>query len=129
MATADKYLQSWALWDYSDGSFFDSNGNPIMEIVKIYSRTYATSIAGVPVSTMFDPKTSHFELVFNANNSISEPTEIYLNEEFYYPNGFNVKIEPENSAAWSSPKQNYVFVTFTQNTNQGQQLTITIDSQ
>ena len=48
-------------------------------------------MAGVYVSQEFDPNTSDYQLTYQANIDIAQPTVIYLNEKLYYPNGYNIK--------------------------------------
>ena len=45
-------------------SLYDQNGNLEIAKVKALSRTYAQAIAGVPISMIFDPNTSHFHLSY-----------------------------------------------------------------
>ena len=52
---------------------------------------YSQAIAGQPIAHKFDPSSSKFTLSFRANTSISSPSEVYLNEKLYYPNGYSVK--------------------------------------
>eukprot|EP01116_Phalansterium_solitarium_P022334 TRINITY_DN7331_c0_g1_i1.p1 TRINITY_DN7331_c0_g1~~TRINITY_DN7331_c0_g1_i1.p1 ORF type:complete len:510 (+),score=172.13 TRINITY_DN7331_c0_g1_i1:1018-2547(+) len=117
--TADSHLQSWAYWQFKffadlttsgQGEGFYTNGSLEMSKVKTLSRTYARAIAGVPTSMTFAPSTSAFTLVFNSNSSIAAPTEIYLNEALYYPNGFTVSVAPWGAATYSQPSPNIVQV-------------------
>jgi hypothetical protein len=55
----------------------------------------------------FDPITSHFQLVFNVNTDIHQPTIIYINEELNYPQGFDINVSPVNSLTWNSTERNY----------------------
>ena len=49
-------------------------------------------VSGRYVSQSFDPESSDFSLVYSANVTLaSYPTVIYLNEKFYYPNGYTVR--------------------------------------
>ncbi len=49
-----------------------------------------------------------FQLIFHSFPDSSVPTEIYLNQELWYPNGFSVKISPENSLVWNQVEENYL---------------------
>lgn len=45
----------------------------------------------------FDNNTNIFELEFVSNPAIIQPTEIYLNENLHYPQGFYTAIDPKGS--------------------------------
>lgn len=50
------------------------------------------AVSGRYVSQSFNPGNGSFTLVFAASISLApQPTIIYLNEKFYYPNGYNVR--------------------------------------
>ena len=48
------------------------------------------AVSGQALSQSFDPKTSSYTISYMANKSIPNPTEIYINEEIQYPNGYTV---------------------------------------
>lgn len=118
---ADAALQSWSWWQFKDfqdvttasegplESFYDSDGSLQLPKVKALSRTYATAIAGVPIYMHFDTKSAAFQLRYNINPQISKPTEIYLNQKWWYPNGFNVTIAP-SSLTWKLYETNRLAV-------------------
>eukprot|EP01090_Pellita_catalonica_P023733 TRINITY_DN9932_c0_g1_i1.p1 TRINITY_DN9932_c0_g1~~TRINITY_DN9932_c0_g1_i1.p1 ORF type:complete len:509 (+),score=68.22 TRINITY_DN9932_c0_g1_i1:26-1552(+) len=118
---ADQNLQSWAYWQFKKfkdlttqgpgESFYGEDGNLQTNKVKALSRTYARAIAGVPTAMNFDPATSQFLLEYSINTGIKEPTEIYLNEEWYYPAGYNIGILPKGSVTVTSPKTNILHLT------------------
>jgi hypothetical protein len=56
---------------------------------------------------VFDPITSRFQLVFNVNTDIHQPTIIYINEELNYPQGCDINVSPVNSLTWNSTDRNY----------------------
>lgn len=78
------------------------------------SRTYATAIAGAPVSMSFNPTTAHFTLLYASSASVKSgaTTEIYLNEAFYYPQGFYVTFAPLGVASYTKT-HNRVEITHT----------------
>eukprot|EP00005_Dracoamoeba_jomungandri_P000139 CAMPEP_0174253230 /NCGR_PEP_ID=MMETSP0439-20130205/2606_1 /TAXON_ID=0 /ORGANISM="Stereomyxa ramosa, Strain Chinc5" /LENGTH=525 /DNA_ID=CAMNT_0015334145 /DNA_START=19 /DNA_END=1596 /DNA_ORIENTATION=- len=117
---ADKYLQSWTYWQFkfyhdlttdtgSGESFYDENGKLQKEKVKMLSRSYAQAIAGVPLSQSFDTDTSLYRLSFSLDPSISAPTVVYINEQYYYPNGFSVTTQPPGSLSYSQPATNFLY--------------------
>jgi len=133
-AEADKYLLSWSLWEYkpfcihneSDpyyanvsqwdlfgacktgygGPVWNANGTVNEVVAQHYARTYAFAVAGETVSMSFDPTKAVFTLVFNANLQITEPTLIYLSEDIFYPNGYNVDLQ--GAANWGVQYTNVI---------------------
>ncbi len=65
------------------------NGTLDMGMVSTLSRTYAQAVAGITSRMFYSTSTSQFELEYMVNAAATAPTEIYLNEELHYPNGFN----------------------------------------
>ncbi|KAJ4461998.1 putative Glycoside hydrolase [Paratrimastix pyriformis] len=120
---ADKYMENWDYWQFkyfqdlttADAleGFYDSNGNLEVSKVRALSRTFAPAIAGVPVSMAFDPETALYNLKYNPNPAAKGPTEIYLNEAWYYPHGFDVTITPPGAAQWAKVATNRIEVTHT----------------
>lgn len=50
------------------------------------------AVSGRYISQSFNPENGDFSVVFAASASLApQPTIIYLNEKFYYPNGYNVR--------------------------------------
>lgn len=115
---ADDGLQSWAYWQlklYGDittendqESFYDSNGQIHQQKLRLLSRTYAQAIAGDPTRMFFDAETGFFDLEFTASARQSAPTEIYLNEDIYYPSGFNAQVTPASCFEVKRPRKNYL---------------------
>src|SRR3990167_2575142 len=107
MDKADQYLQSWTYWDYSDGAFYDSNGQPLQYLMDEFSRTYARAVSGTILSMSYSRLTSIFRLEFSAINLPNNPpTEIYYNQDLHYPNGIIVTITPLGSCSTSNTQQN-----------------------
>jgi hypothetical protein len=108
MNRADEYFASWLYWDYSDGGFFNASGLPKEGNVRLFSRTFARRIAGTPRHMEFDPESAFFELEFTPSVSVAEYpyTEIYLNEKYHYPQGFQVEVSPTKAATWSKLSPN-----------------------
>jgi endoglycosylceramidase len=79
-----------------------------MHKVKMLSRTYATAVAGELKVTTFVPETAHFQLQYAPNATVAAPTEIFLNQQLYYPRGFSVTITPNGAATWQQPEKNYI---------------------
>jgi hypothetical protein len=73
---------------------------------------------------VFDATTARFQLVFNINTDIHQPTIIYVNEELNYPQGCNINVSPASSLTWNSTERNYY--EFTSGTATKNDTTITI---
>lgn len=135
---ADRHLSSWTYWQfkgYNDittssqptaESFYDAAGELEVNKVKALSRTYARAIAGTPTAMNFDPETSVFQLTYILNLKVSQPTEIYLNEEYYYANGYVVSVVPSQIVQAKSPGKNLVWVYALPTATDGATITITI---
>ena len=114
MDLCDKYMVSWAGWEYKpfagaleDGTctgcppcLFLNNGSANHYVRKALSRTYAQRVAGHATKVEFDSdwKTGgRFELEFEMDTAIQAPTIIYVNEQYWYPNGYNLSLTPQNA--------------------------------
>lgn len=81
---------------------------------------------GEPVVMFFEPSTSRFQLVFNVNTTIEQPTVIYINEDLSYPDGANIEVNPANALTWKSTTRNYYEFSPTSSTKNGTPITISI---
>jgi endoglycosylceramidase len=107
MDLADQYLQSWIGWEfkpffpitgYGYNIYNQADGKLNTRMVETMTRTYARAIAGRTLSMSFNITTHDFQLRYLQNSSCVLPTEIYVNTEYHYPNGYQVKIHPEDIA-------------------------------
>jgi len=129
----DHYIQSWTGWEYKsyvpitgyNDAFFNSDGT-FKPAVKYFSRTYAPAVAGYILSMQFNPSNSIFELVYYINTNCQAPTEIYLNEEFYYSKGFNITFSPFYLAQYAKIEKNRIFIKHTGIAITGDKLTVKI---
>jgi endoglycosylceramidase len=134
-SVADLFLQSWTYWQYKlfndittsgpSESFYIGKDLEISK-VKALSRTYAQAISGVPIHMAFQPSNSHFVLSYAVDTSINQPTEIYLNEHLYYPNGFTVTLNPSAAASWKQVETNRIQVMASSSAKSASILTVTI---
>ncbi|EGG14323.1 hypothetical protein DFA_12093 [Cavenderia fasciculata] len=118
----DLNLQSWMLWVYD--SLFNDNGEPNPEQIKIFSRTYPQYVSGTTKSMSFNTTSGEFSMVYTMNPNIQEPTEIYLNENVHYPNGYTFTVSPSKDVVIASTQTNRLLLT--NNNNQPIDVTITI---
>eukprot|EP01090_Pellita_catalonica_P023564 TRINITY_DN9788_c0_g1_i1.p1 TRINITY_DN9788_c0_g1~~TRINITY_DN9788_c0_g1_i1.p1 ORF type:complete len:492 (-),score=67.04 TRINITY_DN9788_c0_g1_i1:16-1491(-) len=112
---ADDNLVGWAYWDANYNAFYENgsvSGPVNYKNVKMFSRTYAQAIAGIPTDMTFDSTTGDFALIFTPNVTITQPTEIYINEKFYYPHGLDVIVDPPQTLTVQR-KHNRVFLSNT----------------
>ena len=96
MSHADTNFQSWMFWA---SDFFTNDGHIKWDTVKIFSRTYARAIAGIPTDMYYDIYTGFFTLSFDQNPAIKSPTEIFL-PYFKYPNGPKISVTSGFSATF-----------------------------
>src|SRR6218665_17783 len=108
MNLADKWLQSWIDWDYSDGGWYDSNGNRNMEKILAYVRPYPPATAGIPHNFTFNSTTLRFEFFFSPDIDIEAPTEIYI-PSLRYTAGYDIAFDPEDFAYTMQGDLVYVF--------------------
>ena len=114
MNAMDEYLTSWIDW-YWQTDLLDHGWNPTPESIRVFSRTFAQSIAGIPSKMNYNPDTLRFELCYVVNTAIKEPTVIYANYDVHYTNGVRVSISG-NGAAYMEvstiPASNQILVTY-----------------
>lgn len=85
MNLADEYYMSWTEW-YWSGALMD-NWNVTDSSIQIFSRTYAQSIAGIPIKMNFNSQNKSFQLIYNIQIINNSTTIIYYNKQIHYPNG------------------------------------------
>eukprot|EP00164_Ancoracysta_twista_P002135 GFYU01002818.1.p1 GENE.GFYU01002818.1~~GFYU01002818.1.p1 ORF type:complete len:519 (-),score=171.59 GFYU01002818.1:109-1665(-) len=108
MDVADDYLQSWITWEYKEytgktgysQSLWSINGTFNEALARVISRTYPQAIAGTAQSFKFVEETSAFELQYLIKSDATMPTEIFVHQEYHYPNGMTVTLEPANVATY-----------------------------
>lgn len=111
---ADATLQGWTYWDII--ALFDrQTGGYRAKAMDLFVRPYASAIAGVPVQMTYTRKTGVFELRFEPNSYIREPTEV-MAPALRYPNGYDVLLTDglEKVKCW---RDNMVCVTAAKSAN------------
>ena len=136
---ADDLLQSWTYWQFkkfadftstapnTTESFYDQDGELEVNKVRALSRSYAQAIAGQPITMIFNPNTSQFRLQFIINTGIQQPTMVYINEDFNYPQGVRIVVDPKNTLNWKSSTRNYYEFLPTSTVKNGTIITIEIN--
>jgi hypothetical protein len=105
----DEYLASWAYWqfktymdittsagDTSEG-FYEKDGTLQRNKAEALSRTYIKAAQGVTKSMYFDKKTYDFTGTFLFNSAVKESTQIFLNEDYFYQEGFSIEVTNSNN--------------------------------
>ncbi|KAJ3196350.1 hypothetical protein HDU82_001809 [Entophlyctis luteolus] len=107
-ASADSYFLSYTGWEYTDYIKMTGTNNGIRnpksghvrpEMAKLYSRAYASAIAGTPKFMEFIDETGEFTLIFVFNGITKGPgsiTEIRTNFGLHYPTGHYIKVQTTN---------------------------------
>jgi endoglycosylceramidase len=96
---ADASLVGWIYWqwiNYDDptGSHSSALWPPraaTASQLNVLSQTYASAVAGTPLTMSFDPRTASFELRYRSNPTISAPTVIVVPVSTHYPHGYCVR--------------------------------------
>ena len=102
--TCDDNLVGWAYWQFknyadlttsagthSEG-FYENDSTLQHAKVKALARTYLPATQGTPLTLNFDTTSSNFIATFTVNTSITLPTVVYANTEYYYPNGHSIVV-------------------------------------
>ncbi|KAJ3413337.1 hypothetical protein HDV05_008187 [Chytridiales sp. JEL 0842] len=103
----DLNQQSWTLWNYKlmdnkDGSTrglfsWGPESAPVLneDLARLVSRPYAQAVAGNTQYSFYNSTAGTYTLTYNSNPFIVEPTLIYVNTRYHYPNGnFRVSTTP-----------------------------------
>ncbi len=93
---ADANLVGWIYWqwiNYDDptGSHSSALWPPraaTASQLNVLSQTYASAVAGTPLSMSFDPTTAAFEFRYRSDPRITAPTVIVVPAATHYPNGY-----------------------------------------
>lgn len=117
----DAYGLSWMHWEYKpfvrktgwSYGLYNSDGSLNEAQVALYARTYAPAVAGTTQRFVFNITTGAAELVYTIKPRCTQPTIIYLSEQWHYPRGFTVALSPPAAAAWQHVSTNYIHITHT----------------
>jgi len=136
MNEAEQRLQSFSYWQFkffedltsqnSLESLYDTNGQLELNKVSTLSRTYFRAVTGTLLFSYFDPYGGRYTATFSLNTGIFTSSEIYLNEDIHYPNGFSVSIYPPESVSWRKAAKNILLLTATNSAQNGQSIYVTI---
>jgi len=101
MDAFESQLASWAYWQYkgygdftttggaAEGMFAD-DGLPQQLKLKAITRTYVHAYKGTPKSSWFSTETGSYLTTFNYNRNITADTELYMNKDLWYSQGFKL---------------------------------------
>ena len=100
----DEKLASWSYWQFkkygdltttagtgSEG-FYNADGSLQVDKVTALTRTYIQNTQGTLKALKFDYKTAQFTASFTVDTSVSQPSVIYWNDEYWYTNGINFSV-------------------------------------
>jgi len=114
MSEAERHLSSWTYWDVASGTiFWDSNGDAIIDHVKLFSRPYPIATAGTPYSIEFNTETRIFTYLFEANASITSPTDIFVPPLWYPAGGYQIQTSENLSYTVDDTNPSIIHVTAT----------------
>lgn len=93
---ANSHLVSWIYWQwlhYDDPTGSHTSGlwpptAPTASMLDVLSQTYAQAVAGTPTAMTFDTTTAKFVLTYTADDSISQPTVVFVPLSVHYPHGY-----------------------------------------
>eukprot|EP01047_Picozoa_sp_COSAG01_P015337 COSAG01_NODE_767_length_13740_cov_525.281651_8_plen_93_part_00 len=81
---------------------YQPNGSLQVAKVRLLSRPYAHTVAGVPTRSTFDSHTGVFSLDYVVaapdRNGNYATTEIFVNKRMHFPRGFTVSFRPARAA-------------------------------
>ena len=132
MNVFDEHLESWIGWssklfgNYTGdcGTLYDNNGNLNLKVVEKMSRTYAQTVAGRTRSMKYDNNTKEFILEYRLCDECQGETEIYLNEDLHYKEGFDIFVN--EVVEWYQPKKNRVHLKRKPSTKNGDLVKVNI---
>ena len=113
---ADEYLMGWTEWDYN-GSWYVGGERNWPKILP-HIRPYAQRTAGFPTHMFFDKDTLEFTYQYEADLSITAPTEIFL-PPVRYANGVAV-VASDGFTVSPSPDRRGMFFISPSESNSGQ---------
>ncbi len=110
MDLADRNLISWTDWYF--GGNLNDYWNLSENANRLFSRTYARSIAGKPISMHFNVTNKQFDVCFEIDSTLvtSTETEIFARMEMYYPNGVDVSLTPNLALTKIDTQSNKILI-------------------
>jgi len=108
---SDKILAGWAYWQFkffedlttsagtgSEG-FYNKDGTLQDWKVKALARSYLMATQGVPTLNAFDTETAGLIANWTLDANVDAPTVLYLNSEYWYPNGYTYTVSVDGTDA------------------------------
>lgn len=119
----DEFVAGWMHWDYKKFADWTWDNSGIMDTscqgsaqhcvkssdAKSYVRAYPMAVAGNIRSVSFNNTTGigHFSYAPSAQSSA--PTVLFVPERWYYQNGYDLVVEPQQMATWNASR-NFVTI-------------------
>lgn len=130
---ADRYQQSWMYWEFKyfqdittitpiGESLYTEDGSVSEHKLRILSRTYPMAIAGSDPEYSFNILNGEFSMSYTPLSTVESvslvgrTTEIYVNQQLFYPNGVNVELSDsvENVLSIQCPEKDSNILTLIQ---------------
>jgi hypothetical protein len=104
----DEHLVGWSYWQFKNfgdltttaGSqsegYYNRDGTLQVNKVKVLARTYLSLTQGELLNMHFNTTNANFKTTFRVNTDIKEPTIIYSNQEYWYPQLYNFGLFDQN---------------------------------
>lgn len=126
----DDYLTSWTYWQFkpfmdittsagntSEG-FYEKDGSLQLNKARSLSRTYLRNTQGTPLKMHFNKFTGVFTATFIVDTNIQAPTDLYLNEDYFYKTGYFLKLTSDGKTITEGFEidhsvKNHLFIDFT----------------
>ena len=79
--------------------FYNKDGTLQDWKVKALARSYLMATQGVPTLNAFDTETAGLIANWTLDANVSAPTVLYLNSEYWYPNGYTYTVSVDGTDA------------------------------
>ncbi|MDJ0849497.1 MAG: cellulase family glycosylhydrolase [Myxococcota bacterium] len=98
---ADRLTSGWAYWSYDLGGWSPVDANREEQPqADVLVRAYPQRVAGTPLYVDYDPDTRLLVVAFEEKAGVTGPTEIFVPERRFFPEGF--ELEVVEGGSWTS---------------------------
>jgi len=140
----DIALSGWAYWQFkyykdvtttagtgSEG-FYNKDGSLQHAKVKALSRSYMQRTQGTLLAMNFNSTSTAFKAIFEADTSIDAPSQLYLNQEYWYQNKYELAFYDLQTKKAIKPQKMYkkedtfLFFQFTDKKMHGRKVAVVV---